>query len=687
MWPAKDMKSDDSALDSLKAGMTHQSHGRYIQAVAQFREAVKRNPQLISARHALALALHQAGMETEAIREFDIALEHAAGDPMLLANRAAVLMALGRLTEAEQSCHQALTLQPKNFVALFNLGLILEKLGNSAAALTPLCAALDVRPDAFNAVRALARVAVSLDEVVAARRTLPILVSKSARPDLLLIGDLYRVCSDIESAWKVWREAATDPTLSAKARLRISRTALSAGRPDIAQIEAESVLRDEATSRDAMLLKALALHESGQIEEAIAVYRKLLKAHPDFAEAESNFLIAIQHAPETTPAEIFQASKEWARRHAPKEDWASRASEQRGRHRVIWISPRFSHGPVETFFAAVLAAMRKQANVEHVLVMTGFENDAGSARFRALADRWIDASRMTDDELLHLLRQIDADVAVDLAGHAPRNRLSLFARRIAPRQITWLDNFSTTGVPAMDEFLSDEQLTPVGMNDQFTEKVVRLPFGRLAYAPPDLPAATQPLREHARSGLLVCFNRMAKVTSTMLDTWAKILLVLPDWRLLLRNSAVISPKVRERIIEVFARHGVNSNRVEFEGFGTYAETLSSYGQADIALDTYPFGGCATTCDALWMGVPVVTLRGNTLVSRQSAALLEQCNLGSWVASTADEYVEITRHIATNGTSILMPRANLREIVRTHLSDTERFARSLLQAISGTACTT
>jgi predicted O-linked N-acetylglucosamine transferase (SPINDLY family) len=314
--------------------------------------------------------------------------------------------------------------------------------------------------------------------------------------------------------------------------------------------------------------------------------------------------------------------------------------------------------------------------------MTGFENDAATAKFRMLADRWIDAARMTDNELLHVLRQIDADVAIDLAGHAPRNRLCVFARRIAPRQCTWLDNFSTTGLPAMDEFLSDEQLTPHGIEDQFTEKVVRLPLGRLAYTPPGLPLAAHSLEEHARSGTLVCFNRMAKVTPVMLDTWARILSLLPDHRLLLRNSAIASPQVRERIVSAFARHGVSSDRIEFKRYGTYAETLADYSRADVALDTYPFGGCATTCDALWMGVPVVTLRGDTLVSRQSAALLEQCGLGSWVVSSADEYVETARRLAVAKPADLMPRAALRQITAERLCDVEKFAQSLFQAILG-----
>ncbi|HST28448.1 MAG TPA: tetratricopeptide repeat protein [Rudaea sp.] len=677
-----DENSDYPVSDILKDAMTLHAEGRYDEAIERFRDVLKHDPQSVSVRHALALALHQVGNDAEAICEFDLAVKQGANEPMLHANRAAVLLALGRLADAEQSCRQALNLQPKNFAALFNLGLTLEKLGRPADALISLNAALDTRPDALGLAKVLARVAVAMNDADSARQVLPILLAKPEKSTLILIGDIYQTCSDIESAWHVWREAAIDPMLSTKARLRISRTALTAGRPDIAQIEADTVLHSEAASRDAMLLQALALHEGGQIEEAIASYQKLLKTHPDFAEAGSNYLIAIQHAAETTPAEIFLASKEWAEHHAPKEDFVAPVIGTRTRRRVIWISPRFSQGPVDTFFATVLAEMRKQENIEHTLVMTGFENDSATAKFRLLADRWIDAARMKDEELLHVLRRIDADVAVDLAGHAPRNRLCVFARRLAPRQCTWLDNFSTTGLPAMDEFLSDERLTPQGMEDQFTEKVIRLPLGRLAYTPPELLLAKQPLQDRARSGLLVCFNRMAKVTSAMLDVWAKILLALPAWRLLLRNSAVMSPQVRARIISTFARHGVDSNRIEFEGFGTYAETLGGYGRADLALDTYPFGGCATTCDALWMGVPVVTLRGNTLVSRQSAALLDQCGLGNWVASSVDEYVEIACRLAVAKPVDLMPRAALRQITGKRLCDVEKFAQSLLQTILG-----
>lgn len=676
------------ARNSLNAALTLQRRGRYDEAISRYRDVLKQDPLSVPARHALALALHQAQRHTEAIGEFDTLIQQVGDDALLFANRAAVLLALGSLTEAEQSCHQALRLQPQNFTALFNLGLALEMQARMAEAMRPLHDALKQRPNAVHVAKVLARVAIASDDADAARRALSVLAAIPEHSNLLVVGDLYLVCSDIESAWRAWHQAAADPEFSTKARLRICRTALPAGRPDIAQTEAEAVLRSEPASKLALLYRALALHEAGRAEEAIIEYRTLLEAYPDFAEARSNYLIALQHAPGTAPVDIFNTSRDWAERHAPAQDRGS-IIPARGpgtRHRIIWISPRFARGPVNTFFAATLAAMRKQRDVEHTLVMTGPENDGATAAFKMLADRWIDAAAMADDELLQILREIDADAAVDLAGHAPRNRLLVFARRIAPRQCTWLDNFSTTGLPAMDEFLSDERLTPRGMEEQFTEKIVRLPIGRLCYTPPDLPVAERPLEERARQGLLVSFNRMAKVTSAMLDVWARILLALPGWHLLFRNSAARSPQVRKRIVSTFARSGIDSCRIEFEGFSTYAETLASYRRAAVALDTYPFGGCATTCDALWMGVPVVTMRGNTLVSRQSTALLEQCGLGDWVASNDDEYIDIARRLAVGSQPGVHPPMVLRSMVNQQLCDTDRFAESLLRTIIGNAAT-
>jgi tetratricopeptide (TPR) repeat protein len=343
----------------LKAALMLQSEGRYDDAVMQFRKILEKDPSSVSARHALALALHQAGNDAEAICEFDLAIEQRANEPMLLANRAAVLLALGRLTDAEQSCRHALSVQPDNFTALYNLGLALESMGRVGEATAPLRAALDIRPNALGVARVLARVAVAMNDPDSARRVLPMLLAKPEKSTLILIGDLYQTCSDIESAWRIWGQAAANPALAVRARLRISRTALPAGRPDIAQIETEKILRSEATSRDAMLLHALALHEGGQIQESVLEYRKLLKVHPNFVEAESNYLIAIQHVPETTPAEIFRASKEWAEHHAPKEDFITPVMGTRTQRRVIWVSPRFAQGPVETFFASVLAEMHK----------------------------------------------------------------------------------------------------------------------------------------------------------------------------------------------------------------------------------------------------------------------------------------------------------------------------------------
>jgi predicted O-linked N-acetylglucosamine transferase (SPINDLY family) len=243
---------------------------------------------------------------------------------------------------------------------------------------------------------------------------------------------------------------------------------------------------------------------------------------------------------------------------------------------------------------------------------------------------------------------------VDLCGHAPGNRLRAFARRMAPLQVSWGDWFATTGVPNMDVFLGDAMLTPAAEDDCYSERVLRLAHSRFVYAPQGTALDLPDPRVLGEGRLrFVSLNRISKLTDATVSCWARILSALPESELLLRSAALDEPQTAALLRQRFSQQGIAAERILCFGFASYQDVLADYAQADIALDPFPFNGCVTTLDALWMGVPVVALRGRSLVARQGASLLMAHGCADWVAENADDYLAIAMRLAQS-------RAELRQ---------------------------
>lgn len=641
-------------------------------AVALCRDILHRHPELAPAHHLLGLALQALGQSEAALTALDRARALAPRDVVVCVNRAGVLLALGQTARAQLDARAALSIDPRHAGAWLNLGLALQAEAQVDAAADAFRRALQTRPHELRARLGLAQCELRRGRAADALAVLQAVDGDAVEAVLLraeaciALGQADRA----ESLLQALPEAERD---SRAVRLRLFRSALDSGRHLAALAQLDRRIARDPDDVDARLKLAVCLLDHGDTAAALAQYRRLLAHTPDYAEARSNYLIALQHAVETDPPALLAAHVEWAERHAPREDAAAPlAGADGGERKILWVSPRFHAGPVATFFLDVLRALRRvPAGWRHVLVMTSDVRDGVTAQFRALADDWIDAVGMDDDALCARLRQERAAVAVDLSGHAPGHRLAVFARRVAPRQITWLDSFATTGIPAMDALLSDAFLTPAGSEAHFSERLRRLPRGRLCYGPPAVVPPAAP-----REPVLISANRYAKISPPLKEAWREILQRLPGWRLRLRAQALHSQDLREALTAWFGDGGIAPERLEFAPFGTYADVLGDYARASVALDSHPFSGCATTCDALWMGTPVVTWVGQTLVSRQSAALLHRLDLDGLIAADRASYVERVVSLAQDPARRERLHADLRDQVRARLADADAFAADL-----------
>ena len=311
-----------------------------------------------------------------------------------------------------------------------------------------------------------------------------------------------------------------------------------------------------------------------------------------------------------------------------------------------FISGDFRTHSVAHFFEPIASARNRDA-FEYILYSNSSQRDAVTDRLRACADVWHDVWQLTDDALIELIRADGVDILVDLSGHTEFNRLAVFARRAAPVQVTYLGFPNSTGLSTMDFRITDEATDPRPHADAWhTESLLRLPDSQWCFRPYGEPAAPGPLP--AREAGFVTFgsfNSLTKVSDTLLRCWAQILIELPTSRLCL--TRVRSPERAAQIVAMLEQSGVAADRIECIPYRSEVPYGLQFAGIDIALDHYPYNGVTTTCESLYVGVPVISLHGRNCVSRSGLSILNAVGLGELVASTPEQYIDIAVALASD----------------------------------------
>lgn len=428
----------------------------------------------------------------------------------------------------------------------------------------------------------------------------------------------------------------------------------------------------------------------GRTKEAADAYLAAVASPRTNAVLFSQLLIALHTNSTIGSATLFDLHREWARRYAqplyPRDAQFANTRDAHKRLAVGLVSPKFNGDIVGHFLRSIVRPLAADADV--FLYHAGTNRDWVTEELANANVSWRDIARVDDETAHRMIVRDGIDVLVDLAGHAPGNRLQLFARRPAPVQATWLDYFDTTGIDTIDLIIADPISTPPALVEggaqRFVESVAYLPHSRLCFAPPPFapPVSTLPaLRNgHVTFG---CFGRVDKMLPEVIALWARVLLAVPGARLLLKSGGFDVMPARERIADDFAARGVADERITFRGPSSHEAMLLEYGGVDIALDTFPYNGGATTCDALWMGVPVITLAGETMIARQGASLLSAAGHPEWITRNPDEYVAIASDVASDVQRLADVRAALRpQLSVSPLCDGAGFAGDLLDLLRG-----
>ncbi len=425
----------------------------------------------------------------------------------------------------------------------------------------------------------------------------------------------------------------------------------------------------------------LALLRLGRLEEAERSYRRALAIEPAYAEAYEHLIALLNYIPGRGARDIYAEHLEFARRYGRAADPRPYANgkEANRRLRVGYISGDFRDHSVAFFIEPVLEKHNRRAF--EVFCYYNFpRGDAVTMRLKALADQWRDVAALDDGALVDLIRADRIDILVDLSGHTAHNRLPALSRKPAPVQATWLGYLNTTGLDAMDYRITDAQASPEGMFDSFhTEALIRLDGSQWCYRPQaGAPAVAPPPSANAGFVTFGAFTNLAKLGQPVIDLWSRVLEKSPGSRLLIVGRGLAA--AGDDLVARFARGGVAAGRISLQEFGPFQDYLALHGAVDVVLDTFPYTGGTTTCHALWMGVPVVTVVGDTAASRGGASLLNAVGLGELVEQTDQQYVDIASGLASNPGRLSELRSTMRErMAASPLMDEARFTRHLEQA--------
>ncbi|NQV22350.1 MAG: tetratricopeptide repeat protein [Rhodospirillales bacterium] len=664
----------DTAVD-------HHRSGRFAEAEQVYRAVLERDSAHADALHYLGVLIHQKGAQDEAANLIRRAIALNPENPLYHNNLGNVLMAsgqaddaalgfetatqlkpdfaqahsnlgtclhkLGRMTEAEQAARTAVRLLPELPDAQFNLGNILMSRGQAAEALACASAAIALQPD-----HALAQA-----------------LAGSA---LFTIGRAGDSLAYFDRAVDL---SPNDPMI----HMNRGNALLEVGRLEEAVSACRHAVRINPRLAVAHAVMGGALKQQGRVAEARGAYRNALNADPGLASAHSDLLFALQYDLACAPQDVLAEARRWnmaftAQLAAPQAPIELTPGNHRPL-RVGYVSADLRNHSVGYFMASALKHHDPE-KIEVFCYANSKVEDDQTQKFKIWSRHWSNIAGMDDDEVANLIRGDGIEILVDLSGHTGGNRLPLFARQPAPLQITYLGYPGTTGLDTIGYRLTDAIADPEGSGDRdYSEALIRLPQGFLCYTPPD--GAPDPKRD---AGPLTfgSFNNVPKINEQVVAVWAQILHAMPDAHLLLKHRSYYDQDTRRRYGEMFTHEGIDPVRITMTGFVDSTEGhLAIYNKVDVALDTFPYNGTTTTAEALWMGVPVVTVLGDRHAARVGGSILSHAGLPELIAHDLDEYVALAVEIAGDQNKLKAYRTDLRgRLATSQFLDGPGFTRTL-----------
>jgi predicted O-linked N-acetylglucosamine transferase (SPINDLY family) len=668
----------DVAIRCQQAGQAEQAKQLYIRILEQ-------QPDNALALRNLGIIARESGDFPLALSLSERALALRPDRPEFHACFAIALGAAGHSERADSAFQTALRLDPNCVDALFNYGNALKARGSLREAIGCFQRVLKLRRDhpyvrnelgsAFLAAGRLEEAATCFEKVIRERPT-----AFEAMSNLAVVVERQ---GDRRRAEELLRSAIQLAPGQSYVRLNLGDLLLTANRVGEAIACLEEAARLAPGLAELQIYLGNAYAKQGRLEEALGCYQRALAEQPQFAATHQIVLFTLHYSSGADPIALAAEHRRWAERHAtplltPGRRHANTPDPER-RIRVGYVSGDFRQHPIAYFTAPVLEA-QDQNQIETICYASG-KPDAWTERMRHHASLWREADGLGDAELAELIEQDHIDILVDLAGHTAGNRLLVFARKPAPVQVSWLGYSGTTGMQAVDYLIVDPKVAPPEEPAPFVEQPLPIDGCFLAYEiPRDAPAvAPAPC---VKRGFITyaCFNALSKVGLHVVSVWSEILRRDPTARLVMKNATFDDQASHEFYARQFESLGVRRERVDLVGGSPHRELLEYYSEVDIALDPFPYNGATTSCEALAMGVPVVSLCGNRFISRVGSSILHNAGLDDLVTASEADYVEKALALGQNHALLAEMRATMRaRLAGSTLGDTVGFTRRLESA--------
>jgi predicted O-linked N-acetylglucosamine transferase (SPINDLY family) len=579
----------------------------------------------------------------------------------------------GDYDSAIAAFEQALKIDPHNLEALNDLGLCLHESGELHKSLDCFRRAANLKPDSPATLTNLGLVLSSLGQFDSAIRHLRTALSHTPnQPEAHNnLGDALRSAGHYDEAELCFKKALELNPAFDLSRVNLSSVHLFRGRPDLAIEILHDAVNNPSCAGMALNNLGNAHAEMGNSRQAFECYKKAAQANPPSVSATHNYLYSLNFIEDATPQTILSEHLKWNRTVSRVNNPANRRVVADGRPlKIGFVSPDFRLHPVGRFFLPLIENLDPSLFQTYCYSDSAFPDELTS-RIAKSAFRFETTFDLTHPKLARKIQDDGIDILVDLTLHMAGCRLECFAQKPAPIQLAWLGYCGTTGLSEITHRLTDPHLDPPGLHDShYSEKNVYLPVCYWCYQPiVDSPA----IEKDRRTGPITfgCLNNFSKVRDNTLDLWKTLMQRVPDSRLMLHAPQGAS---RDRIMDLWRRNHLDVGRLEFIGRTSIHEYLQAYNRIDVALDPFPYGGGTTTCDALWMGVPVATLVGDRAVSRAGLSLLTNVGLTEWIAHTPADYLRIAENLARDPETRLHHSRTLRDRMKNSpLMDAKRFA--------------
>ncbi|TSK04504.1 MAG: tetratricopeptide repeat protein [Geobacter sp.] len=657
----------------LCAGMILVLMERYEDARSQYRRALEIDSESAVAR------------ENAAFLEKKLQKEASKPAAAVFAT-ANALYASGDFAAAVERYREALRIDPHFAQAFFNLGCALDRLSGPSKALAHFEAAARLEPEWSDAHGkcglALARVGRMAEAADALQKACALAPERADYQNNL--GLALNALGRGEEAHAAFMEAIRLDPLDPGPRANIAVLLEHFGHVAAAVSSCQEALRLRPDFPEAHHNLGTALKAQGRHAESIAQHREALRLRPGYQDASDSLLFTLLYPAQIEEKAVFAEHLAFGSAHRFPPPLHGNTPSTGRVLQLGYVSADFREHAVARFIEPVLKNHDRARFQVHCYSNVSAP-DGRSARIAALCDGFINIAGLSDAQVAELLRRDGIDILIDLSGHSAGNRLALFARKPAPVQMTWIGYPFSTGLAAIDYRITDAVCDPPGATERFhTEELIRLPGPFSCFAPPEeAPEVAELPALATRRITFGSFNNPAKITPETVALWSEVLRAVPDSRLLLKGYSLACPETAKRFAAAFAAHGIERERLTLTGnTPSYRDHLALYGEVDIALDTYPYNGTTTTCEALWMGVPVVTLAGESHRARVGASLLAAVGHTELVAFDAHSFVQIAAALAGDLVRLASLRKGLRaRMAASPLTDGTGFTRDLEERLT------